>query len=121
MRLITQTDLTFKSNLQLQFMIREYLAMLQTMDASSYEYYIVRDSLTIMQGCGVHGKFGGTAFVGEPRLPVDAGSAQVWQGPDDVKGDDKHVGGMSGGQIGLSKNRSANNLPSINTDCVQHW
>ena len=49
MRLITQTDLTFKSTLQLQMMIREYLAMLQTMDASSYEYYIVRDSLTIMQ------------------------------------------------------------------------
>ena len=49
MRLITQVDLTFKSNVQLQLMINEYAALLYTMDASTYEYYIVRDSLTIMQ------------------------------------------------------------------------
>ncbi len=49
MRLITAVDLTFKSDVLLMHMIREYADRLFTMDASTYEYYIIRDSLEIMK------------------------------------------------------------------------
>jgi hypothetical protein len=49
MRLINVTDLTFKSEALLKFMIHEYEALLYTMDASTYEYSIVRDSLEVIK------------------------------------------------------------------------
>ena len=49
MKLITAVDLTFKSDVLLMHMIREYSDRLFTMDASTYEYYIIRDSLEIMK------------------------------------------------------------------------
>jgi hypothetical protein len=49
MRLINAADLTFKSVADLYFMIRQYSDMLCTMDASTYEYSIVRDSHEIIK------------------------------------------------------------------------
>jgi len=49
MRLINAADLTFKSVADLYFMIRQYSDRLATMDASTYEYSIVRDSLEIIK------------------------------------------------------------------------
>ena len=45
MRLINAADLTFKSDAELRYMIREYEALLITMDASTYQYSVLRDSL----------------------------------------------------------------------------
>ena len=49
MRLINAADLTFKSVADLYFMIRKYSDRLATMDASTYEYSVVRDSLEIIK------------------------------------------------------------------------
>jgi hypothetical protein len=49
MRLINAADLTFKSVADLYFMIREYSDQLATMDASTYEYSVVRDSLEVVK------------------------------------------------------------------------
>jgi hypothetical protein len=45
MRLINAADLTFKSDAELRYMIREYENWTLTMDASTYEYSVLRDSL----------------------------------------------------------------------------
>lgn len=62
MRLITAVDLTFKSDALLMHMIREYSDRLYTMDASTYEYYIVRDSLEIMKRALVARRMSGPKF-----------------------------------------------------------
>ena len=49
MRLINAADLTFKSAADLYFMIRQYSDRLNTMDASTYEYSVVRDSLQVIK------------------------------------------------------------------------
>jgi hypothetical protein len=49
MRLINAADLTFKSVADLYFMIRQYSDKLNTMDASTYEYSVVRDSLEVIK------------------------------------------------------------------------
>ena len=49
MRLITATDLTFTSDLELERMIREFADRLRVTDATSYDYAVLRDSLAIMK------------------------------------------------------------------------
>lgn len=49
MRLITATDLTYTSDLELERLIREYADRLRTTDATSYDYAVLRDSLAIMK------------------------------------------------------------------------
>lgn len=62
MRLINAADLTFKSEAELKFMIREYETWLYTMDASTYQYSVMRDSLEVIKRALAARRMGGPKF-----------------------------------------------------------
>jgi hypothetical protein len=62
MRLINAADLAFKSDAELRYMIREYENWMLTMDASTYEYSVMRHSLEQIKRALVHRQISGPRF-----------------------------------------------------------
>ena len=62
MRLINAADLTFKSDEELRYMIREYENWTLTMDASTYEYSVMRHSLEQLKRALVARQMSGPKF-----------------------------------------------------------